>query len=87
MKKMTLLLSAMLPCFAYAHTGTDSGMHHHSLWQLGFHHPLIGMAYLAAMLLLGIWSVQRFRQQRLAKFAGVSVAVLGSIVGFALFVA
>lgn len=87
MKKITLLLSVLLPCFAYAHAGTDSGMHHHSLWQLGFHHPLIGMAYLVAMLLLGMWSVQCFRQQRLVKFAGVSVAVLGSIVGFALFVA
>ena len=87
MKKMTLLLAAMLPGFAQAHTGTDGGVHHHSLWQLGLHHPLIGMAYLAAMLLLGVWSVQRFRHQRVAQFAGVTVAVLGSFMGVAFFFA
>lgn len=87
MKKMTLLLAALLPCFAQAHTGADGGVHHHSLWQLSLHHPLIGMAYLAAMLLLGVWSVQRFRHQRVAQFAGVTVAVLGSFMGVAFFFA
>jgi len=66
MKKIALLfsvLSLLLPCLAYAHTGADAGMHHGSALLSGFIHPFTGIDHLAAMLLVGIWSAQNFQYQ------------------------
>lgn len=86
MKKVLLAVcSIVLPCVVYAHTGADAGMHHGwALWQ-GFAHPFTGVDHLAAMLLVGIWSVQAFMQQRRAMWcvpmAFAALLLSGGILG------
>ncbi len=88
MKKTSLLLaacSAFLPCVTYAHTGADAGMHHGWAFLQGFAHPFTGIDHLAAMLLVGIWSVQAFMQQRRAMWcvpmAFAALLLCGGILG------
>lgn len=85
MKKITLLLSVLLPCFAYAHTGADAGVHHGWALLQGFAHPFTGLDHLAAMLLVGVWSVQVFAYRRHAMwFMPMTFATLlscGGILG------
>lgn len=87
MKKIILLLASFLPCFAYAHTGTDAGMHHGWALLQGFVHPFTGLDHLAAMLLVGIWSVQGFGHQRrvmwLVPMTFAALLLCGRILGMA----
>lgn len=64
MEKIMLMLFVLIPCFAHAHTGTDAAVHHGSALAEGFIHPFTGLDHLAAMLLVGIWSVQCFHHQK-----------------------
>ncbi len=87
MKKIILLLASFFPCFAYAHTGTDAGMHHGWALLQGFMHPFTGLDHLAAMLLVGIWSVQGFGHQRrgmwLVPMTFATLLLCGGILGMA----
>ncbi len=56
MKKISILLAALVfaPAFAHAHTGAGdtSGFAH------GFSHPLLGLDHLLAMIAIGLWAAQ-----------------------------
>ncbi|MEN3111568.1 HupE/UreJ family protein [Uliginosibacterium paludis] len=87
MKRTLIALSALLPAFAFAHTGHDAGMHHGSAFLEGFTHPFTGLDHLAAMITVGVWSMLSFRHSPRAAlasplaFAGLLLA--GGIAGFA----
>jgi urease accessory protein len=55
-----LVLAALLPAAAFAHTGVDG--HAHLNFLTGFLHPLTGMDHLAAMASVGLWSALAARR-------------------------
>ena len=80
MKKLSSqLLAASLLCLplaAMAHTGHgDHG------FADGFTHPFLGVDHLAAMLVVGIWSVLNSRRVWLAPLCFVSLLAIGAVAG------
>ncbi|MGO4396273.1 HupE/UreJ family protein [Variovorax sp. M-6] len=72
-----LLLIAVLPLPALAHTGVDAGLHHGLA--AGFLHPLTGADHLAAMVAVGLWSALAARRwlDLLAAPAAFALMLLG----------
>ena len=62
MKRILPGFILLLPTMAYAHLGNDAGLHHVSAFLAGFIQPFTGMDHMLAMIAVGIWSVQAFRQ-------------------------
>ena len=60
LRQASLLLIAVLPLAAAAHTGADAGLHHG--FMSGFLHPLTGPDHLAAMVAVGLWSALTARR-------------------------
>jgi urease accessory protein len=82
MKKISLLLAALLlaPTLAHAHTGVGdpSGFSH------GFAHPLLGLDHLLAMIAIGLWASQIGGRALWAVPATfVSVMAMGGALGIA----
>ncbi|HVE16889.1 MAG TPA: HupE/UreJ family protein [Chthoniobacterales bacterium] len=82
MKKISLLLAALLlaPTLAHAHTGVGdtNGFAH------GFGHPLFGLDHLLAMIAIGLWASQIGGRALWAVPATfVSVMAVGGVLGIA----
>lgn len=73
-----LILAGLLslPFAAMAHTGHDG----HG-FTAGFAHPFLGMDHLAAMLMVGVWSVLNSRRIWLAPASFVGLLALGALAG------
>lgn len=86
MKRTLIALAALLPAFAFAHTGAI-GHSHGSAFVEGFTHPFTGMDHLAAMIMVGVWSMLSFRHSpRVALVSPLAFAgllLVGGIAGFA----
>ncbi len=85
MKRFLLAIATFLPSLAMAHTGTDAGLHHGSTFMLGLMHPFTGVDHMAAMIAVGIWTMQSFKNNRVwfapVMFAGM--LLVGGMLGFA----
>ena len=85
MKRTLLALAALLPAFAFAHAGGDHV--HGSALFAGFSHPFTGLDHMAAMIMVGVWSMLAFRHNTRvalitpAAFAGV--LLIGGLLAFA----
>ncbi len=82
-----LLLSlfiSLFPALAFAHIGADAGIHHESAFLTGLTHPFTGLDHMAAMLMVGVWSMLAFREARVwaapASFA--AMLAVGGLIGF-----
>jgi urease accessory protein len=75
MKRILPGFILLLPTMAYAHLGNDAGLHHVSAFLAGFIHPFTGLDHMLAMISVGIWSVQAFRESRSQVSARVSAKV------------
>ncbi|MBI3480129.1 MAG: HupE/UreJ family protein [Nitrosomonadales bacterium] len=86
MKRILFAIVSMLPTLASAHIGSDAGIHHDSAFIMGFIHPLTGLDHMLAMIAVGIWSMQNFRNSRrsvwIPPFVFASLLLLGGIIGF-----
>jgi len=70
MKKLVLIVLALLPVTAMAHVGDHSLIN----WKAGFLHPLTGLDHLLALIATGLWLAQgdaRGRWGLIAGFGGV----------------
>jgi urease accessory protein len=80
-------LGSLLPALAFAHVGTDAGMHHVSAFMAGLIHPFTGFDHLAAMLTVGIWSALVFqaspRRMWAVPIAFATLLMIGGLIGFA----
>ncbi len=81
-------LGSLLPALAFAHIGTDAGMHHVSAFMAGLIHPFTGFDHLAAMLAVGIWSALTFQDSRKAACGRclshlLALLLIGGLIGFA----
>ncbi len=87
MKRALIALAALLPALASAHIGADAGSHHSSAFLSGFTHPFTGLDHMAAMLMVGVWSMLSFRHSLRSALATpaafASVLLLGALAGFA----
>lgn len=87
MKRALIALAALLPALASAHIGADAGSHHSSAFLSGFTHPFTGLDHMAAMLMVGVWSMLSFRHSLrnalVTPAAFASVLLLGALAGFA----
>jgi len=64
MKLVLIALLALMPGLAFAHIGTDAGIHHGTAFFRGLIHPFTGLDHMAAMIAVGIWSMQVFGEAR-----------------------
>ena len=87
MKRILIALLALLPLAASAHVGVDAGLHHGPAFLLGLIHPFTGLDHLAAMIMVGVWSVLAFEDDRRAVWAApaafASLLLVGGLLGFA----
>lgn len=87
MKHILIALIAMLPGLASAHIGPDAGIHHVSAFLMGLIHPFTGLDHMAAMIAVGMWTMQAFRHSRskiwVAPVAFASLLLVGGLIGFA----
>jgi urease accessory protein len=72
-----VLTSALLPCLALAHTGTDGGAHHG--FGAGFAHPFTGLDHLLAMLMVGAWSSVALRRWWVGPVAFATMVLVGAL--------
>jgi urease accessory protein len=61
---LTTAFFLLLPGLAFAHIGADAGLHHGSAFFRGLVHPFTGLDHMAAMICVGIWSMQSFGHAR-----------------------
>jgi urease accessory protein len=87
MRRFLLALCTLLPVAAFAHIGADAGTHHGSAFLMGLTHPFTGVDHMAAMIMVGIWSVLAFRKTSHAVLAApaafASLLLVGGLMGFA----
>jgi urease accessory protein len=85
MKRILIALLTLLPLAASAHVGADAGLHHGPAFLLGLAHPFTGLDHLAAMLMVGLWSVLAFDDDRRAIWAApaafASLLLVGGLLG------
>lgn len=87
MKLVLIALLALMPGLAFAHIGTDAGIHHGTAFVRGLIHPFTGLDHLFVMIAVGIWSIQAFGQSRRdvwavpVAFAGL--LLVGGVIGLA----
>ena len=85
MKRILIALLTLLPLAASAHVG--AGLHHGPALLLGLVHPFTGLDHMAAMLMVGVWSVLAFDDDRRAVWAApaafASLLLVGGLLGFA----
>ena len=82
-RNATVLLLALLPSIAFAHTGGDGGTHHTLGFTEGFIHPLTGLDHLVAMILVGIWSAMNTKRWWVAPVSFASLLLVGALIGMA----
>lgn len=87
MKFVLIVFFTLMPGLAFAHIGTDAGIHHVSAFLAGFIHPFTGLDHMAAMIAVGIWSMQSFRHSSrniwAAPIAFACLLMVGGLIGFA----
>ncbi|WP_417067026.1 HupE/UreJ family protein [Niveibacterium terrae] len=85
--RRTIALSALIPLAASAHVGADAGLHQGPAFLIGLIHPFTGLDHLAAMLMVGLWSVLAFTDERRAVWAApaafASLLLVGGLLGVA----
>lgn len=85
MKCSLLALIALFPALAFAHIGADAGIHHSSAFIMGFTHPFTGLDHMAAMIMVGVWSMLSFRHAPRARLvapaAFASLLLVGGLLG------
>lgn len=86
MKRTLLAIASLLPGMAFAHIGADAGIHHGPAFLMGFTHPFTGFDHMAAMIAVGIWSMQAFGDSRhrvwVAPAAFAGLLLVGGVLGF-----
>ena len=86
MKLVLIALLALMPGLAFAHIGSDAGIHHGVAFFRGFIHPFTGLDHMAAMIAVGIWSMQVFGDARgkvwIVPLAFASLLLAGGEIGF-----
>lgn len=86
MKRALLVLTALFPALAFAHIGADAGIHHGSAFIMGFTHPFTGLDHMAAMIMVGVWSMLAFshspRAALVAPAAFAALLLVGGLIGF-----
>ena len=86
LKRFLLAIAILAPSLAFAHPGFDAGRHHASAFMMGLMHPFTGLDHMAAMVAVGVWSMQSFKNDRFAvwcapvAFAGM--LLVGGMLGF-----
>lgn len=87
MKLVLITFLALMPGLAFAHIGSDAGIHHGAAFFRGFIHPFTGLDHMAAMICVGIWSMQLFGHARgkiwVVPLAFASLLLAGGEIGFA----
>lgn len=85
-RALTASLFLLLPTLALAHTGSDAGWHHGSAFLAGLAHPFTGPDHLAAMIMVGVWSMLAFRHDTRSAFvmpgAFALLLAVGGLIGF-----
>ncbi|GAB2880000.1 HupE/UreJ family protein [Uliginosibacterium flavum] len=86
MKRSLLALIALFPALASAHIGADAGIHHGSAFIIGFTHPFTGLDHMAAMIMVGVWSMLAFSHSSRASLAApaafAGLLLIGGLLGF-----
>lgn len=86
MKLVLITFLALMPGLAFAHIGSDAGIHHGAAFFRGFIHPFTGLDHMAAMTAVGIWSMQVFGHSRgkvwIVPLAFASLLLAGGEIGF-----
>ncbi len=72
---------AALSGAAFAHTGSDTGIHHLDGMAQGFLHPFTGMDHLTAMIAIGIWSAMTARRIWAAPLSFAALLLAGALLG------
>lgn len=86
MKRALTAVLLLLPALAMAHPGNDAGWHHGSAFLAGLIHPFTGLDHLAAMVMVGAWSMLAFRDQAATALvmpaAFAALLAVGGLIGF-----
>lgn len=86
MKLVLIALFALMPGLAFAHIGADAGIHHGAAFFRGLIHPFTGLDHMAAMIAVGVWTMQIFGHARgkvwIVPFAFASLLLAGGEIGF-----